>query len=170
MHTFRVIQLKEALDSIVKWVEGESVDIRVCIKVTDNEDAIQQELFDNLIEIGFENVMLSQETWEVATPISCYIAKGLLKKFGHRCKNYCISESKTASTTHAYIDLLSRARLTLPSECLGTYVCDCFAVISHALNVIISSKIEEYLLNVVMFHEPCYALCTAVQGKAWHIR
>ena len=43
-------------------MEGESVDIRVCIKVTDNEDAIQQELFDNLIEIGFENVMLSQET------------------------------------------------------------------------------------------------------------
>ena len=36
----------------------ESIDIKDDIKVTENEDAIQQELFDNIMEIGFENVML----------------------------------------------------------------------------------------------------------------
>ena len=49
------------------------------IKFTENEDAIQQELFDNIMEIGFENVMLSDETREVAAHISGYIAKRLVK-------------------------------------------------------------------------------------------
>ena len=60
------------------------------------------------MKIGFENVMLSGKTGEVAAHIEiCYIAKKLVKKFGH-CKNYCINESETASATHVYIDLLSR--------------------------------------------------------------
>ena len=58
----------------------ESIDIKDDIKVTENEDAIQQELFDNIMEIGFENVMLSDETREVAADISGYIK--LVKKFG----------------------------------------------------------------------------------------
>ena len=49
------------------------------IKFTENEDAIQQELFDSIMEIGFENVMLSDETREVAAHISGYIAKRLVK-------------------------------------------------------------------------------------------
>ena len=49
------------------------------IKFTENEDAIQQELFDNIMESGFENVMLSDETREVAAHISGYIAKRLVK-------------------------------------------------------------------------------------------
>ena len=113
------------------------------IKFTENEDAIQQELFDNIMEIGFENVMLSDETREVAAHISGYIVKKLIKKFGHCCKSYCINESETVSTTHFYIDLLSRGGLTLPSEFLVTYVCDCFAFIDHAINVITSSKMKE---------------------------
>ena len=137
----------------------ESIDIKDDIKVTENEDAIQQELFDNIMEIGFENVMLSDETREVAAHISGYITKKLVKKFGHCCENYCINESETASKTHVYIDLLSISGLTLPSECFVTYVCDCFAFIDHAVNVITSSKMKEraaaeHLLNVVMFHEP----------------
>ena len=137
----------------------ESIDIKDDIKVTENEDAIQQELFDNIMEIGFENVMLSDETREVAAHISGYIVKKLIKKFGHCCKSYCINESETASTTHFYIDLLPRGGFTLPSEFLVTYVCDCFAFIDHAINVITSSKMKEraaaeHLLNVVMFHEP----------------
>ena len=126
-------------------------------EVNENEDAIQQELFDNIMEIGFENIMLSDETREVAAHISSYIAKKLVKKFKHCCKNYCINKSETASTTHVYIDLLSRGELTLPSECLVTYVCDCFAFIDHAENVITSKMKEiaaaEHLLNVVMFYE-----------------
>ena len=120
----------------------ESIDIKDDIKVTENEDAIQQELFDNIMEIGFENVMLSDKTREVPAHICGYIAKKVVKKFGHCCKNYCINESETASTIHVYIDLLSRGGLTLPSECLVTYVCDCFAFIYHAINVITSSKIK----------------------------
>ena len=143
----------------IKSLVKESIDIKDDIKVTENEDAIQQELFDNIMEIGFENVMLSDKTREVAAQISGYIAKRLVKKFGHCCKNYCINESETASTTHVYIDLLSRGGLTLPSECLVTYVCDCFAFIDHAINVITFWKMKEkgaaeYLLNVLMFHEP----------------
>ena len=49
-----------------------------------------------------------------------------------------------------------------------TYVCDCFAFIDHAINVITSSKMKEraateHLLNVVMFREPC--LCSAHWSK-----
>ena len=99
----------------IKSLVKESIDIKDNIKVTENEDAIQQELFDNIMEIGFENVMLSEETREAAAHISGYIAKKLVKKFGHCCKNYCINESETTSTAHVYIDLLSRGGLTLPS-------------------------------------------------------
>ena len=42
----------------IKSLVKESIDIKDDIKVTENEDAIQQELFDNIMEIGFENVML----------------------------------------------------------------------------------------------------------------
>ena len=66
------------------------------------------------MEIGFKNLMLSEETREVAAHISGYIAKRLVKKFGHCCKNFCINKSETASTTHVYINLLSRDGLTLP--------------------------------------------------------
>ena len=123
------------------------------------EDAIQQEDFDNIMEIGFENVMLSEETIEAAAHISGYIAKTLVKRLGHCYKNYCINESETASTTYVYIDLLSRGGLTLPSECLVTYVCYCFTFIDHAINIIKSSKMKERaaaesFLNIVMFYEP----------------
>ena len=68
----------------IKSLVKESIDIKDDIKVTENEDAIQQEVFDNIIEIGFENVMLLEETREVAAHTSGYIAKKLVKNFG-RC-------------------------------------------------------------------------------------
>ena len=55
--------------------------------------------------------MLSEETREVAAHISGYNAKKLVEKFGHCCKNHCINDLETASTTHVYIDLLSRGWL-----------------------------------------------------------
>ena len=64
----------------VKSHVKESIDIKDDIKITENEDAIQQELFDNIMEIGFENVLLSEETREIAAHISGYIAKKLVKK------------------------------------------------------------------------------------------
>ena len=106
----------------IKSLVKESIDIKVDIKITENEDAIQQELFDNIMEIGFQNLMLPGETREVAAHISGNIAKKLVKKFGRCCKNYCINESETASTTHAYIDLLWIGGLNLPSKCLAAYV------------------------------------------------
>ena len=48
----------------IKSLVKENVDIKDDIKVTDSEDAIQQELLDNIMEIGFENVILSDETGE----------------------------------------------------------------------------------------------------------
>ena len=127
----------------IKSLVKESIDIKDDIKVTENEDAIQQELFDNIMEIGFENVMLSEETRKVAAHISSYIAKKLVKKFRHCCKNYCTNDSETASTTHVYIDLLSIGGLTLSSECLVNYVCDSFTFTDHAVNVITSLKMKE---------------------------
>ena len=56
-----------------KSLVKESIDIKDDLKVTENEDAIQQELFDNMMEIGFEYVMLSEETREVAAHIFGYI-------------------------------------------------------------------------------------------------
>ena len=152
----------------IKSLVKKNIDIKDDIKVTENEDAIQEELFDNIIEIGFENVMLSDKTRKAAAHISGYIAKKYVKKFGHCCKNYRINESETASATHVYIDLLSRGGLTLPSEFLATYVCDCFAFIGHAINVITSSKMKErtaaeHILDIVMFHQPF--LCSAHWSK-----
>ena len=92
----------------IKSLVTESIDIKDDINVTENQDAIQQELFDNIMEIGFENVMLSDETREVAAHISGYIVKELVKKYRHCCKNYCVNESETPSTTYVYIDLFLR--------------------------------------------------------------
>ena len=46
---------------------------------------------------------------------------------------------------------------------MSTYVCDCYAYIDHAINLITSSKMKErtaaqYLLDIVMFHEPFFML------------
>ena len=121
-----LIRLKDVIWSErilkIKSLVKERSDIKGDIKVTENEDAVQQELFDYIMETGFDNVMLSDETREVAAQISGYVAKKLVKKSGHCCKNYCINESEAASITHVYIDLLSRGGLTLPSECLLTFV------------------------------------------------
>ena len=64
----------------IKSFVKESINIKDDVKVPENEDAIQQILFDTIMEIGFENVMLSQETREVAAPIFCYTAKRLVQK------------------------------------------------------------------------------------------
>ena len=53
----------------IKSLVKESIDIKDDIKVTENEDVIQQELFDNIMKIGFENVILSDETRDVAAHI-----------------------------------------------------------------------------------------------------
>ena len=46
------------------------------------------------MKIGFENVMLSDETGEVAAHIEiCYIAKKLVKKIGH-CVKIIVSMSQ----------------------------------------------------------------------------
>ena len=63
----------------IKSFVKERIDSKDDTKVTENEDGIQQELFDNIMEIDFENVMLSEETREVAAYISGYIAKKLVK-------------------------------------------------------------------------------------------
>ena len=123
------------------------------------------------MEIGFENAMLSDQSREVAANISDYIAKKLVKKFGNSCKNYCINKSETGLTTHVYIDLLSRGGLFLQSECLVSYVCNCFVFIDHAINVTTFSKMKEiaaaeHLLNVVMFMNLFYVPCTVVKDKA----
>ena len=70
----------------IKSLLKEGIDIKDNIKVTENEDAIQQELFDDIMEIGFENVVLSEETREIAAHISSYIAKKFVKNFGQCCK------------------------------------------------------------------------------------
>ena len=72
------VTLSETILKIKSLVE-ESIDIKDDIKVTENEDVIQQELFDNIMKIGFENVILSDETRDVAAHISGYIAKKLVK-------------------------------------------------------------------------------------------
>ena len=53
----------------IKSLVKESIDIKDDIKVTENEDVIQQELFDNIMKIGFENVILSDETRDAAAHI-----------------------------------------------------------------------------------------------------
>ena len=62
------VTLSETILKIKSLVE-ESIDIKDDIKVTENEDVIQQELFDNIMKIGFENVILSDETRDVAAHI-----------------------------------------------------------------------------------------------------
>ena len=63
----------------IKSLVKESIDIKDDIKVTDNEDAIQQELFDNIMEVGFENLMLTDETREVAAHILAILLKSWSK-------------------------------------------------------------------------------------------
>ena len=127
----------------IKTLVKECNDIKDGIKVTENEDAIQQGLFDNIMEIGFENVMLSDESREVAAHISGYIAKKLVKSSDTVVKIIVSMSQKQHQQLMSILIFWSRGGLTLPSECLVTYVCDCFAFIDHAINVITSSKMKE---------------------------
>ena len=127
----------------IKTLVKECNDIKDGIKVTENEDAIQQGLFDNIMEIGFENVMLSDESREVAAHISGYIAKKLVKSSDTVVKIIVSMSQKQHQQLMSILIFWSRGGLTLPSECLVTYVCDCFAFVDHDINVITSSKMKE---------------------------
>ena len=124
------------------------------------------------MEIGFENVMLSDESREVAAHISDYIAKKLVKNSDTVVKIIVSMSQKQHQQLMSILIFWSRGGLTLPSECLVTYVCDCFAFADHDINVITSSKMKErtaaeHLLNVVIFHEPF--LCSVHWSKGQSI-
>ena len=78
---------------------------------------------------------------------------------------------KNNINNHIYIDLLPIGERILPSEYLVTYVCDYFVFIDHAIKHLRKWR-KELLQNISLmlwcFMNPFQALCTGVQGKAWH--
>ena len=80
---------------------------KMIFKVTENEYAIQQELFDNIIEIGFENVMY-QTKLEKLLLIFLAILLKLLSKNSNTVVKIIVSMSQKQHQQLMYILIFCR--------------------------------------------------------------
>ena len=71
---------------------------------------------ENLIK---ETIALSGDTKEVGIYISDYIAKKIMDRFEDCCIEYVVGEIKEDDAYSAYLKIISRGRLTVPSHSLS---------------------------------------------------
>ena len=93
---------------------------------------------ENLIK---ETTVLSDNTREVGIYISGYIAKKIKNRFEDCCSEYAIGEIKEDDADSAYLEIISRGGLTVPSYSLSNYVCETFALLDYFNEIINKSDI-----------------------------
>ena len=94
---------------------------------------------ENLIK---ETIVLSDDTREVGIYISGYIAKKIKDRFEDCCIEYAVGEIKGDDTDSAYLKIISRGGLTVPSYSLSNYVCEAFALLDYFNEIISKSDIQ----------------------------
>lgn len=115
------------LKSLLK--EGVNVDENV------KEDQSRGETVNSLLQevstlnISVDNIILSQDTREVAVHIAGYIAKKFIERGHACCKAHLTGTVSEDNEDHAYIRILSRGGLTIPSDSLTDYVCSAFSIL-----------------------------------------
>ena len=119
---------------------------------------IDEMLCDQIEEIS-ESV-LDDDSSEVATTMSGYIAKRLLKR--SKCKDY-----EKRLTVHdqdlqndQYLTLLSRGGLFVPPKELAEFVWSCFAILDFVEGDILSiDQVTRSAMYVLKYHSPKCEFC-----------
>jgi hypothetical protein len=162
LYSERIIKIKNLVKESINIIEN---DIKA------DETKHSHEFLNEIEDINFEKIILSDESREVAVYIAGYIAKKLVKKFGECCKKFCICSNPSIDSqdTH-YLNILSRGGLIVPSSYLIDYVCDGFAYIDCVFDIINSSKLQDrkaakLVLNIAMKNEAFLCLTHWIKGR-----
>ena len=86
-------------------------------------------------------IQLTQESREVAVHVAGCVAKSILKSHAC-CKSHLTGIILESNPDRAYITILNRGGLTIPSTSLTDYVCTSFAILSFTENSVIKSNIR----------------------------
>ena len=84
---------------------------------------------------------MSDSTEEVRIFISVYIAKKIKDHFEDCCIEYAVGEIKEDDADSAYLRIISKGGLTVPSYSLSNHVCKAFALINYFNEIINKSDI-----------------------------
>ena len=76
-----------------------------------------------------EMVTLSEDSRELGIYIASYVAKKLKERFGECCKGLLNSDNGAENPDFSYVQILSRAGLTIPSTNLVNYVYTALAIL-----------------------------------------
>ena len=135
-HPEKIIRLKSLLKGDINALTEDT------FLKKDEEENLQNFLFDitseNLIK---ETIVLSDDTREVGIYISSYIAKKIKDRFEDCCIEYAVGQIKGDDTDSAYLKIISRGGLTVPSYSLSNYVCEAFALLDYFNEIISKSDI-----------------------------
>ena len=119
---------------------------------------IDEMLCDRIEEIS-ESV-LDDDSSEVATTISGYIAKKLLKR--SKCKD-CekkLTVHDQEMQNDQYLTLLSRGGLFVPPKELAEFVCSCFAILGFVEGDILSTgQVTRSAMYVLKYYCPKCEFC-----------
>ena len=131
MNSERILACRSLIKEDINFWE-ENISAKVEIDAEKVEEALESRR-NEIMECT-----LNDPSSEVATSISGYVAKKLKKKSKcTQCKG-SLSVPRTDLAEDAYLSLLSRGGLLVPSKALSEYVCHCFAIIDHLEQDIIS--------------------------------
>ena len=123
----------------IKSLLKQEIDIDNNVKDTvDNKENIEHLLQDiDFINCSTDNVALSEDSREISCHIVGYIAKKLKNRYGSYCKQFLIASPITSeSLEYAYIEVLSRGALTVPSLNLANYMSTTFAILDFSYGTI----------------------------------
>ena len=97
---------------------------------------------EQINDIDFSSVTLSDDSREVATHIAGFVANKLFKKFGMCCKFVLMENCAINSKDYEYLNTLSRGGLTTPSLPLIDYICESFAMLDHVFDLINNCQLQ----------------------------
>ena len=137
-HSEKLLKIKSLLKA--------GVDLDESVRTDTNQASLEKELLQKIDElrIRVDTLQLSSDSREVAVCVAGYIAKKLKEKKGFACcKNFFVGRLSNENDDHAYIRILSRGGLTVPSPALAEYVCNAFSILDIAETTINQSELPE---------------------------
>ena len=132
----KIIKIKSLLKA--------GIDIDDSVRSDTNQAPLIQTLLRDIddLEILSDSVKLLPDSREVAVHIAGYIAKKLKEKKAYACcKAHLTGKMSDENEDHAYVRILSRGGLTIPSPSLTKYVCEAFAILDICEDTITRSEL-----------------------------
>ena len=152
LNTERILACRSLIKEDVDfWKE----DIRP--EIAEYDEGIDVVLGDYVDEINAS--VLDKDSSEVATTISGYVAKKLVKrsKCVH-CKALLVSSSDDIENDE-YLRLLSRGGLHVPSKKLADYICTCFDFVEKEVLHMLGESVTKNALYILKYYSPACDFC-----------